>query len=245
MKYTKLKNYSLCILLLLLPVWAKAQRSIEFTWQKEQEYRAGKRYTEEKHYKKGKLHGVYKKLDATDNVVTKGCYVVGKRHGKWREMITMYGTYHYIQYTYRYGTLKKIYEYKGWGEKKDSIKYVTRWYNLTPDTRNYTMHEILWDVKYLGKKNEEEIYIVKKGITVYHKIKRWDKGIPWEIEEKKALYDQNGNSLGLKKHGYWAIWNEDGTLQKETWYDMGKLLRQKRYEGGKLVEDKKYSKLRR
>ncbi|WP_299458579.1 prolyl endopeptidase [uncultured Microscilla sp.] len=78
--------------------------------------------------------------------------------------------------------------------------------------------------------------------TFHRKIKRWrSNGLPWEQEEKKKAYDQNGHSLGLKKHGYWAIWNEDGTLQQETWYDMGKLLRQKRYEGGKLVEDKKYN----
>ncbi|WP_299458577.1 hypothetical protein [uncultured Microscilla sp.] len=231
----------LLIAWLLLPVWAKAQRSIEFTWQKEQEYRADRQYTEEKHYKKGKLHGVYKKLDNQGNLVTKGCYVAGKRHGKWREIMTMYGGYNdYIEYTYKRGVVKEIFEYSAWGKSKDSPKRIEDHYILQPDSRNYTVHEIYWDGKLIGKKNEEEIKVVKQGITVYHKIKRWDKGVPWEIEEKKALYDQNGNSLGLKKHGYWAIWNEDGTLQKESWYEMGKLLRQKRYEGGKLVEDKRF-----
>ncbi|EAY27531.1 hypothetical protein [Microscilla marina] len=92
------------------------------------------------------------------------------------------------------------------------------------------------------EKNEEEYVVIRDKLhVVKKKIKRWrSSGLPWETEEKKKAYDQNGNSLGIKKHGYWAIWNKDGTLQQETWYDMGKLLRQKRYEGGKLVEDKKY-----
>ncbi|EAY24811.1 toxin-antitoxin system YwqK family antitoxin [Microscilla marina] len=154
MNYIKINNYALCMLLWFLPLGAKAQRSIEFTWQKEQEHRADKQYTEEKHYKKGKLHGVYKKLDAQGNLVTKGCYVAGKRHGKWWELMTMYASYHYIEYNYKHGIITEIFDYSAWGKNKDSPKRIEDHYILQPDARNYTVHEIYWDGKPIGKKQE-------------------------------------------------------------------------------------------
>ena len=76
---------------------------------------------------------------------------------------------------------------------------------------------------------------------VYTKEKFWrSSGVEWLEEEKKALYDKNGESLGLHKHNKWTIWNKDGSLQKEAWYDMGKKLREKLYDHGKLTSEKKY-----
>ena len=234
------KCYSLLALWLFWLPAVKAQRPIELTWQEELEYRAGRHYTEEKYYKNGKPDSIYRKLDAKGRKVTEGYYAQGKRHGKWHEAMTMSRSYHYILYTYKYGVLKEIFEYSTWGETKSSPKHTEDHYTLEPDGKNYTTCKIYWSEKHKGKKNDR-LLIVRKGIVVHEKIKRWrSSGVEWEQEETKNAYDKNGKNLGTRKHGHWKLWNENGTLQKETWYDMGKKLREKLYDHGKLKFDKKY-----
>ncbi|EAY27539.1 hypothetical protein M23134_06940 [Microscilla marina ATCC 23134] len=68
----------------------------------------------------------------------------------------MYAGYHYIEYTYRQGVVKEIFDYSAWGKNKDSPKRIEDHYVLQPDSRNYTVHEIYWDGKLIGKKTKKK-----------------------------------------------------------------------------------------
>jgi antitoxin component YwqK of YwqJK toxin-antitoxin module len=199
---------------------------------------------EEKYYKNGKLDSVYRKWNiATGQKLTEGYYIEGKRHGEWTEWLSNTSEIDYFCFTYVQDNPKKLYRFSGWlNTQNDTIKSAEHFYTFGESSKNFTVHMIDWNSKLVEKKNEEKVMVIEDNIhSVSTKIKRWrSSGLPWETEEKKKAYDDQGNSLGVRKHGYWAIWNKDGTLQKETWYDMGKVLRQKLYEHGKLVSDKKY-----
>lgn len=209
----------------------------DYMLQDELKYRIGKVYKVEKHYKNGKLDSVYRKWDAQGNKVTEGYYAAGKRQGKWTEWLSRTYNHDYVIITYKQGIRKKMYHYCA--TAIDSLLKSSEAFYTYQDEKNYTEQVIVWDSE-IKKKSEEKIWVIKNDLWDSWKTRRWDKGIPWAIEEKKALYDKNGKNLGLYKHGHWKLWNEDGTLQKETWYNLGKKLREKRYEKGKLVEDKRY-----
>jgi hypothetical protein len=215
----------------------------KFDMDLEKEHRKKRHIKEEKYYKKGKLDSVYRCWDiATGQKLTDGYYIEGKRHGKWKEWLSVFKRHDFVVFNYAHDTLKHAYHYAGWASpKNDSIKTGERFYTFEPNPDNYSLHRINWDTERIGKKNEEEFKVIRNNLYIVKKKRKlWDKGIPWKLQEYDALYDKNGKALSLKKHGHWKLWNEDGTLQKETWYDMGKMLRQKLYEHGKLVSDKQY-----
>ena len=223
---------------------AGAQRFMPNQLIKEElKYRMGKPHKEEKHHKNGLPDSVYRKWNAQGQKLTEGYYIQGKKHGLWWEQLTKTQHYEYLLYTYKHGIVKKIHEYAAWVEKQDTTKDWENFYTLEPDTNNFTVHKINWDAELGGgKKAAEKNWTIRNRIIVEEKRKVWENGIPWKWEHTKTLYDKNGKSLGHRKHGHWKLWNEDGTLQKETWYDMGKKLREKRYEKDKLVLDTKESK---
>lgn len=234
----------ICYFLWAIPLGIFAQRpSSKYDLKLEFEYRKGRTYKEEKYYKNGKLDSIYRKWDAATGLkLTEGYYIEGKRHGEWTEWLSNTQRHNYMRFTYVHDSLKKLYEYVGWANaQNDSIKSREYFYNFETNPDNFSLHTISWNRDIIGKKNAEEYVIIKDKVHLESKKRKvWDKGIPWKQEWTVKQYDQNGKSLGHKKHGHWKLWNEDGTLQKETWYDMGKMLRQKLYEHGKLVSDKKY-----
>ena len=244
MKQLCKSNYKIPLFLLLfLPINVQSQIyfSPDFTLNKEMKFRSGKLYKEEKYFKNNRLDSIYRKWDEKGRKITEGYYLEGKRNGYWTEWITEFSDYSYIKLSYTKGRLTNVYTFRGRDSLPASPKYDEHYYVLEPDKYNYSEHYINWNSRLgKGKKNEEKFKVIRNQMIVEKKIKRWDKGIPWEEEHTKALFDKKGKSLGHRKQGIWRLWNEDGTLQKETWYNMGKKLREKLYDHGKLISDKKY-----